>query len=93
MISKISLRKNIQELQREVSGLRIITEVLWQAQGDPNLEIDMPSYDDPEPWAIQAYPRYCKALAKEAQQLSKVVGTELRRLKEMFCSHKNSTHV
>jgi len=77
----------IKELQREIRGLRIITEILWQAQGDMNLEIPMPLCDDPEPWAIQAYPRYCKALAKESQQLAKVVSTELRRLKEMFCSH------
>lgn len=65
-----ALRKKIKGLQLEVAGLRLVTEVLWEASeirsGRCHFERDSRSGE------------------KKEKQLARVVAVEMKRLREMF---------
>lgn len=62
------LRKKIKGLELEVSGLRLVTEVLWEAN---------------EIRSGHRHYLPCSAQSME-KRLAKVVAAEMRRLREMF---------
>ena len=62
------LRKKIKDLQLEVSGLRLVTEVLWEAS---EIRSGHAQYDS------------CSAQGME-KQTARIVAAEMKRLRDMF---------
>ena len=84
MIRKSKLREEIKELRFEISCLHYVTAALCMAKGNPHNALLPIPFDDAEPWAIQAYPRYCKALKEASHRTIEIVVAELQKLEEMF---------
>lgn len=88
MTRKTALREEIKELRFKLSCFRYVTAALCMAQGNPHNTLLPIAAGEPEPWAIQAYPRYCEILADASHRTIEIVKTELDRLKEMFCNYE-----
>ena len=94
------LRKEIDELQLQVAGLRLVSEALcedlWNTADawPPKMAIAIP-YGDPHPlqdfagvWHPQHNTQAAKAMAEEGHQIAKAVGQEVARLKRLFGSQR-----
>lgn len=86
----VQLRNKVKDLQLKINGLHLVAEALWEAQWSPNVTISI-SYGDPSQLERVVWPGYCKELAEEGHQISKVIDTELKRLKELFPDHEKCT--